>query len=316
MTRILQRDEILAIAREVDTIAAMEQAFVAYSAGQTVIPPIGHLVFDEPRGDTCIKYGYEKGAETFVVKIASGFYDNPARGLPVSTGIMVVFCQQTGTPQAVLLDNGYLTDLRTGAAGAVAARHVGPAEVEHIGILGSGTQARFQLRALADVTDCREVSVWGRDQERCEAFADEMKEHGFRVRVTSLDALCEAANLIVTTTPSHEPLLAADQVRPGTHITAVGSDGPGKQELASDLLGRADHVVADSLSQCSEVGEVRHALAAGAIEREAIVELGTCIEARPWQRRPQDITVADLTGVAIQDVAIATAVLRGATEKA
>jgi ornithine cyclodeaminase len=314
MTQVFQREQIVAAAQHLDTMGAMEKAFVAYSAGRTVIPPVGHLSFDSPPGDTCIKYGYERGADTFVVKIASGFYDNPNQGLPASTGIMLIFSQQTGLPQAVLLDGGYLTDLRTAAAGAVAAKHVGPAEIEHIGIVGTGTQARMQLLALRAITSCRTVSVWGRHEARRDGYCRDMREQGFTVEACSLDELTERSNLIVTTTPSQQPLLTASRVRPGTHITAVGADGPGKQELPTTLFARAHQVVADSVAQCSEFGEMSHALKTGDLEASTVTELGAVIAASGATRDPADISIADLTGVAIQDVAIATAIFGALTQ--
>lgn len=147
---------------KIDLIAAMEEAFVAYSSGRAVIPPVGELNFENPTGDVHLKYGYLKGGRHYVVKIASGFYDNPKRGLASSQGLMLLFDQHTGVPVAVLMDEGRLTDLRTAAAGAVAAKHLAPPEVECIGIVGAGIQAREQLRALAAVTPCRQVMVWAR----------------------------------------------------------------------------------------------------------------------------------------------------------
>jgi len=286
-----------------DVQGAVESALAAYSRGEAVIPPVGEMHLDA--GEVHLKYGYLRGGTHYVVKIASGFYGNPALGLPSSNGLMLLFAQQTGEPVAVLLDEGRLTDARTAAAGAVAAKHLAPQEVRCVGIVGPGIQARLQLEALAAVTSCREVMVWGRRPEAAHAYAAEMP--GWRVRVApDIDALVERANLIVTTTPADAPLIG--RVRPGTHITAMGSDTPDKQELAAELVARADVVVGDSLSQCRLRGEISQAIRAGLFRMEDALELGDVIGGAPGRSSDAQITVADLTGVAVQDLAIAEAV--------
>jgi ornithine cyclodeaminase len=192
----------------------------------------------------------------------------------------------------------------------VAARALAPPELRRIGIVGTGIQARLQLSWLARVTPCREATVWGRTSAHVASYREAMAAEGFSVSaapdVSSLAAECD---LIVTTTPSATPLLMAADVRPGTHITAVGADSEGKQELEAALLGRADRVVGDSLAQCRERGEIAHALRAGVLSESALVELGELLAGRASGRSsPEAITVCDLTGVAVQDVAIATAV--------
>lgn len=309
--KIMHWDAIAEALASVDVIAEIEEGFVAYSDGKCVIPPIGELNFDEPKGDVHIKYGYVRGDEFYVVKIASGFYDNPALGLPSGNGLMLLFLQRTGELAAVLLDDAHLTDIRTAAAGAVVAKHLAPSVVSRIGVLGTGVQARLQLEYLRDVVDCREALVWGRNTERAQQLAQDMVEKGFRVGVaaqpTEVAAECD---LIVTTTPAESPLLERAAIRPGTHITAVGSDTPAKQELDSAILGAADLVVADSIEQCLERGEISHALRSGEIQESELVELGTLIAGRaPGRQHDEQITIADLTGVAVQDVKIASAVL-------
>ena len=308
---VITRDEIERRLKGVDVIAAMERAFVAYSAGRSVVPPVGELLFEDPPGDAHIKYGYIKGDSVFVIKVATGFYRNPDKGLPGNSGLMLVFDATTGLPRAVLLDEGHLTNVRTAAAGAVAAKHLGPREVQAIGILGSGTQARMQAEMLQQVTPCRRLFLWARRPERAEACAADLKAAGFDVQVVATPAAVAAeANLIVTATAASEPLLTAADIRPGTHITAMGSDTEGKQELAADLLARADRVVADAIPQCRVRGEIHQALKAGVLDASKIVELGSIISGedvgRPSHRA---ITIADLTGVAVQDIEIAKAVL-------
>lgn len=304
--------EIEKLVAGVDLIAAMEDGFVAYSRGRSVVPPVGELLLDEAPGEVHIKYGYIRGDEFYVVKIASGFFDNPKRGLPAGHGMMLLFSQATGEPAAILLDRGRLTDLRTGAAGAVAAKHLAPASAERIGIVGTGVQARRQLELLARVTECRHVLVAGRNEERLTAYKKEMADRGWNIETTFDPAeVADRCRVIVTTTPAREPLLSAADIRPGTHITAVGSDTPDKQELEVEILARADRVVADSISQCRLRGEISQALRAGALEESAVVELGSIIAGDAAGRLDgRAVTVADLTGVAVQDVRIADSVFQ------
>jgi ornithine cyclodeaminase len=290
-------------------IAAMERAFAAYSNGEAVVPPVGSLDFEEPPGDCHIKYGYLKGGATFTVKIATGFWKNSERGLPSSNGVVLVFSSQTGELLTIFQDEGYLTDMRTAAAGAVAAKYLAPRNVERIGVLGTGLQARLQLEYLREVTACRQVLLWGRSLERARAVA----VAGFDIEVVdSPAAVAAGANLIVTTTAAHGGLLSAKDVRPGTHITAMGADGSGKQELDAGLFQVAAVRAVDSLSQCAAFGDSSYALAQGLIQAGDLIELGRVIQDPALRRRGErDITLADLTGVAVQDMAIAELALAG-----
>ena len=308
--RVITIEEIREVLPRLDPFAAMEAAFSSYSEGQAVVGPVAELLFETPPGDVHIKYGYLKGDDYYVVKVASGFYDNPKLGLPSSNGLMLLFDQQTGAGLAVLLDEGYLTDVRTAAAGAVAARHLAPKPVHRIGIIGSGIQARLQLGYLSELTGCRRAVVWGRTPENVERYRTEMEERGIETEVAPSPAdLTSKCNLIVTTTPSKQPLLEAGWIEKGTHITAVGSDSPDKQELDPWILEKADLVVADSISQCLERGEISHALRAGLVRKVDLVELGRVIAGTTEGRTSADeITVADLTGVAVQDIVITKAV--------
>jgi len=306
MTVVLHLDEIKAAVDPAAVIDAVEAGFSMFSRDLVDVPPVGLLHFDHPPGDVHIKYGSIRGDDVFVVKVATGFYENPSRGLPTSDGMMLVADARTGRLLAVLLDGGWLTELRTGAAGAVAARHLAP-PVERIGIVGAGVQGRFQLRALAHVTDCRRVVVWSRRAERAAAYRDEMAGEGWDVEISADPAgVAAACNLIVTATPATEPVLLAGDIRPGTHITALGSDNLGKQELDAAILAAADRVVADSLGQATHHGECAAAVHSGVLAIEDIVELGRVVDDPGLGRQsPEDVTVADLTGVAVQDIQVA-----------
>ena len=290
-------------------VPAIEDGFVQYSNGNVVVPPVGELIFDDPPGDVHIKYGYIKNDDIYVIKIASGFFNNAALGLPSSQGMMLAYSQKTGAPVAILHDEAHLTNIRTAAAGAVVAKYLAPDNVDCIGIIGTGTQARLQLEYLSGIVDCKHVKVWGRHVDHTDAYCAEMNKRGYSVSSTDLESLTKACNLIVTTTPSTEPLIASDWVQPGTHITAMGSDTPGKQELDTEILNRADRVVADSIAQCIERGEIAKALEAGVLVEDEVVELGHVISGKAEGRtRADQLTVADLTGVAVQDIQITKAV--------
>ena len=310
MTDIFTAEQIRGVLPQLDLLPAIEESFMRYSQGRAVVPPVGELLLE--KGEVHIKYGYVHGDAFYVIKIASGFYDNPKLGIPSSNGLMLLFSQETGEPAAILLDEGRLTDVRTAVAGAIAARHLAPKRVRRIGILGAGVQARLQLQHLRPVTDCREALVWGRGDEQLARYRADMARFGFHIETTRDAAeLLRTCDLIVTTTPATQPLLRAEDLRPGVHITAVGSDTPDKQELDARILAQADVVVADSISQCLKRGEIHQALAAGLLDEGKIVELGDVIAGRASGRTaPEQITVADLTGVAVQDIAIATAVYR------
>jgi ornithine cyclodeaminase len=307
-------EQIKQVLPTLDLIPAIEAGFTAYSAGKAVVPPVGELLLD--RGEVHIKYGYLKGDDYYVIKIASGFYGNPQLGLPSSNGLMLIFSQQTGELVAILLDEGYLTDVRTAIAGAIAARHLAPRKVHRIGIVGTGIQARQQLQYLASVTDCRQALIWGRGEPQLSKYQLDMEDAGFQIETTQdTSDILRTCNLVVTTTPATEPLLSADDLQAGTHITAVGSDTPQKQELDGDILARADIVVADSISQCLVRGEIHRSIESGHISQDRLIELGDIISGNVLGRtNDEQITVADLTGVAVQDIKIASAVYRAVSD--
>ncbi|MEM5331779.1 ornithine cyclodeaminase family protein [Paraburkholderia sp. JHI2823] len=311
--RIWKRNEIAARFDVARATRMVEQGFIAYSQGTARVPPIQNIQFESVNGECCIKSAYIVDASTFAVKVSSGFYNNPAAGLPTNNGFTVLISAHTGEPVALLQDEGWLTSVRTAIAGQLAARLLAPLEVEGIGIIGTGSQARLQLAYLKPVTACREVHVWEPIPERCALFASDMSAHGFEVHVhDTAEQVAGSANLIVTATPSREALLQREWIRPGTHITAVGADSMGKQELDPGIVARAGAIVVDSIVQCSQYGEVSHALSAGLIEKEALVEIGTLLSAKRRGRNDADrtqVTVADLTGVAVQDAQIAESIV-------
>ncbi|MBP0439107.1 ectoine utilization protein EutC [Tianweitania sediminis] len=292
------------------SILCVEEAFRALATKRVVMPPILRLDIAENRGEVDVKTAYLPGLETFAVKIGPGFFDNPLRGLPSTSGLMVVLSSTTGFVQAVLLDNGYLTDVRTAAAGAVAARHLSRNDASTAAILGAGVQARLQLRALSLVRPIREARIWARDPAKARAAASELQEAlGFPVTACAdPQQAVIGSDIAVTTTPSSKPILQAEWLAAGQHVTAMGSDAEHKNELDPDVLALADVYVADSLEQTRRLGELHHALSAGVdLSGTRQIELGDVTAGIQEARLNDDqITIADLTGTGIQDTAIAS----------
>lgn len=292
-----------------DAIPAMEEAFVKYSEKRATVPPVVQLDVPENRGEIHIKAGHIHGASEYVIKIAAGFYDNPARNLPVGSGLMMVFDSVTGFPLAMLLDNGFLTELRTAAAGAVAAKHMAIQNVDQVGIFGAGVQGRFQLEALASVRRFQHVRVYDHHSANVGKYLADLQGK-FEARIEPAFTPEEAArgsNVIITATPSRKPILLGEWISPGTHITAMGSDSPDKQELDTSVLARADRIIADSVVQCVIQGEIHHAVKVGILqETDVDGELGDVISGKvPGRLNDKEITICDLTGVGVQDAAIA-----------
>ena len=307
--QIISLEHIKSILPQVDLIQEIESGFKAYSNDLVVVPPVGELSFQSPPGDVHIKYGYIKGDEVYVIKIASGFYKNTSTGLPAGNGMMLVFNQKTGQPVAILQDECYLTDIRTAVAGAITAKYLAPKHVECIGIVGTGVQARLQLQYLRDIIECNNVIVWGRSSDALSDYKEAMTKYGYKIKTaTDISDIIDYCQLIVTCTPSEEVLI--NRVNPGTHITAMGSDTIAKRELSSDVLLQADIVVTDSRSQSKERGEIYQASKDG-FSVNGTTELGEIILGTAQSRTQQEqITIADLTGVAVQDIQISKAILK------
>ena len=258
--RILTEAELRqVVSLDLATIDVIEAAFSALAGGQVVMPPILSMDLPMANGEVDVKTAYIPGFDGFAIKVSPGFFDNPKLGLPSLNGLMILFSAQTGLVQALFLDNGYLTDIRTAAAGAVAARHLAPSTIEVAGVIGTGVQARLQMRAAHLVRPFKTCLVWGRDPERATSCAADLtRDLGVEVKIVSDPAdLVAQSQLVVTTTPAREPVLRADWLHPGLHITAMGSDQEGKNEIEAAALARADLYVADRVSQTEKLGELR-----------------------------------------------------------
>lgn len=291
------------LAIDARALQATERAFTWLAEGRVSMPPVMHIDVDEDSAvDT--KGAYVNGLDHLAVKIATGFFQNPSLGLPSCSSIIALINAKTGMFDCVFLDNGYLMDLRTGLAGAVAAKHLAPTRVVTVGVVGTGVQARYQMESLALVRPFKRLLVYGRSPDRVETYCDDMADRlGVSVEPCATIAdLVTASQIVVTTTQTIEPLIMADWLHPGLHITAMGADLPGKQELDAKVLERADVVACDVVDQCKIGGELQHV----APEMTSILELGTLTSGRhPFARNAAAITVCDLTGTGAQDTAIA-----------
>jgi len=323
---LTEREIRSVVALDLQALAAIEDAFTRLADGQADVPPIVGLFVPGRRGEVDVKAAYIHGLPSLAVKIASGFFDNSLWGLPSGSGLMVVLSTRTGFPQAILLDNGYLTDVRTALAGAVAAKYLAPERVRTVGVIGAGTQGRYQARALRLVRRFERVLVYDHSPAAVDAYvselpgllkADDARQTSTTVGDLSRDDIvvgpadpetlvCES-DVVITCTPSHQPIVRAEWLHPGLHITAIGADIPEKQELQGEVLGRANRLVCDLKTQCFARGEFYHAMTTGAIGADVpVAELGELTSGRTRGReRADEITVCALTGVGVQDTAIA-----------
>ncbi len=293
-------------------IAGVRRAFVGHAHGRYVAPPPGYLPFDGANGDCHIKFGCATDGPVFVVKVAAGVYDNAKRGLPVNSGVVMVFARETGVPLALLQDDGWLTSWRTAAAGALAASLVAPRKPQVLGVFGSGHQSELQALWIARELGITEVRIWARHAERGKALAGALVAQGLAARACATTAaVLDEARVVVTTTPSTQALFPATEVRPGTHVVAMGADAPGKQELDAALFARARRIATDDHAQCVDHGDFAHAVQGGLVVADADESLGLLLE-RPdlVALGPDDISIVDLTGIPAQDVEIATAMCR------
>lgn len=291
-----------------DELSAIEAVYPLISSGVGSMPPIMRIDVPDNNGEIDIKAAYLPGYDGIAVKVSAGFFDNPNKGLPSLGGLMMVFDSETGAPRSALFDNGYLTDLRTALAGAVAAKHLAREDSTVAAVFGAGVQAGLQMEALALVRPIEQVLIWARRPEQAEGLAKSLSAT-LGIEVRSLDSAEEAAaasDILVTATPSTEPLLTKEMLHPGLHVTTVGSDAESKQEISAGVVRAADRFVCDSIAQSSRLGELRAALESG-FDAASAIELGTVIDGSETGRASaEDMTVCDLTGTGAQDTAIAS----------
>lgn len=317
MTIVLQENEIKKCVNiSTDLIPIIEDAFVSLSMGLTTMPPILRLDIKENQGEVDIKTAYIKGLDSFAIKVSPGFFNNPSLGLPTTSGMMILLDTKTGVLKSVLLDKGYLTNVRTAIAGAIAAKHLSNRDISSVGVIGAGMQAKLQLKALMLVREPAIVYLWGRNDKKVEKFiADNSSELKIKlIQSNSPEEVCQKSDLLITTTPSTKPLIKSEWMRKGMHITAMGSDAEHKNELDPKIIKECNLYVADTQSQTAILGELHHAIKKKLVSsKNNFTELGSLISGKSNGRQSNsEITVCDLTGTGVQDTAIA----RYAFEKA
>ncbi|MDC1184530.1 cyclodeaminase [Alphaproteobacteria bacterium] len=310
MTLILNSKEIKDCVKfNAELIPVIEDAFKSLSLGKTVMPPILRVDIEKYHGESDVKAAYIEGLDSFAVKVASGFFNNPKLGLPSSNGLMILLDSQTGVIKSVLLDKGYLTDVRTAIAGAIASKYLSNSNSSTVAIVGAGIQARMQLEALTLVRDIKNVNVWSRDIKKAHAYIENVGKNidlNFQA-FENINEVVRNADILITTTPSKKPLIDFSALPKGIHITAMGSDAEEKNELNPNIIKNCDAYVPDSQGQTSILGELNHAIKNNLIKNDMTFnDLGKIIlNPELGRKNTHDITVADLTGTGVQDTAIA-----------
>ena len=308
MLILKKKDIIKNVHLNAELIPIIEQAFKSLSKGQTTMPPIMRIDIEKYHGESDVKAAYIEGLDSFAIKIASGFFDNPKIGLSSSNGLMVLLDSQTGVIKSVLLDEGYLTDLRTAIAGAIATKYLSNIHSTSVGIIGAGIQAKLQLKAIMLVRNIKKATVWARDIFKANNFINNLHDLNLEISISnSCEELANSSEIIVTTTPSKNPLLNYNWIKKGTHITAMGSDAEQKNELDPKMIKLCDKYVPDNQPQTSVLGELNHAIQNNIISSDAkFADLGDVImNPKLGRKNKDDITICDLTGTGVQDTAIA-----------
>ena len=297
-------------------IEAVRAGFIAHARGQVHCPEPVQIVFRDDRqeqhGECHVKSAIWNGRPYAAVKIASGSYRNAARGLPGAGGMIVLIATDTGLPEAILHDECWLTNVRTAAAGALAAGLKPVSKDATLGVIGTGTQAEIQATMISAHLGLGSVSVWGRSAAKAATLCDKLKAGG--LAATAMDTVrevCHSSAIVVTTTPVTEPIVHLEDVPDTLHIVAVGADTPGKTELDPRILGRAHTIVTDDHRECLHHSEFGAAVRAGAVAEDSDCSFGEMLSlATPDPRMARDgISVVDLTGMGVQDLAIAMVTL-------
>lgn len=294
-------------------IAAVERGFRALALGEATLPDPMVVELRNLSAEVHVKGAHLKGARHIVLKVATGFYKNRERGLPSGDGLFLLLDAATGAPALLLAEHGYLTDLRTAAAVGLTLKYLAPKHTRDALLVGAGAVGRLAARAIVAQLPIERLTVWNRTAARGEALVHELASSGVvQARVApALEPEVRRHRVIVTATASTTPLIKAAWVAKGTHITSVGTGSPEKVELEPALLVKADKLIADSRRQTAQYGNLHHAIAAGVFKPEQVYgELGDLAAGRlPGREQEGEITIADLTGVGVQDAAIAATVV-------
>lgn len=293
-------------------VGAVERGFRALALGEATLPDPLVLELPDRHAEVHVKGAHLRGGRHIVLKLATGFYQNRARGLPSGDGMFLLLDAATGAPDILLEEHGYLTDFRTAAAVALTLKYLAPKGAKHALLVGAGALARLTARAIVAEMPLERLTLWNRTPERAEALARELAPVVATRVAPALEHAVRDHRVIITATASTTPVIKAAWLAKGTHITSVGTGSPEKVELEPEVLRKADTLIADRVSQTERYGNLHHALAAGAVTRDKVSgELGDLAAGRLAGRgaASEEISVADLTGVGVQDAAIAQAVV-------
>lgn len=276
-------------------LSSQERAYTNYSQNKVkVLQPI-QIDFIKEQGDCHIKSAFRKGASHFIIKCATGFYGNTKSGLPSGDGAYLILCQKTGRIEAMLHDQGWLTTLRT-ALGCLVVMKLTPWNIQRVGIVGCGKVAKMIVHLLSQLMPQMSISMWSRSSENSKALKSSYSQLNLVPSITDITQDCD---VVVTTTPSTDALIESYGSYP-QHIIALGADSEYKQELGIRLLAKADHVLADSISQVIKYGDSAHAIRHGLLKKDNITELGDIITGN--RQLAQGTIITDLTGIASQDL--------------
>ena len=312
----LAQDEVKSVMDMHSDMQVVERAFRQHGLGRVQMPPKSYLYYTAYNGDLRTMPAYLEDENITGVKIVNVHPGNPDRGLPTVMALIILISPETGAPVAIM-DGTYLTDIRTGAAGGIAAKYLARKDSKVIGLVGTGNQAKTQLEALFEVFDPELVKITSRTKESCEQFIREMADiTPCEIRYEEeIEEVCNC-DILVTTTPTRKPIVKAQWIKEGTHINAIGADAVGKEELDPELLIRSK-IVVDDIVQALHSGEVNVPISKHYIsENDIHAQLGEVITGlKPGRTSEEEITIFDSTGLAIQDVASAHLVYVRAVSK-
>lgn len=315
-TLVLTKREIEHIIHFKSAIAAVEEGFRQYGLNKVMMPPKVYLDLKQYNGDFRAMPAFVERPQSCVLKWVNAHPDNPKLGLPAVMAVLILNDPKTGFPLSIM-DATYLTAVRTGAAGAVAAKYLADKKSGIIALVGCGVQAVTQLKMLRHVYKIREVRVWGHQPILSAKFIKQMKVKGeTMVQADSIKTCVEAADIVVTTTPVRQPIVRPEWIKPGAHINAMGADAAGKEELDPTILKNGT-IVIDDWEQASHSGEINVPISQGLITRRNIyASLGEIVAGKKkLARNPKKVTIFDSTGLAIQDAAVAHLVYQTAKRK-
>ncbi len=311
----LSRQEVESLLDMKGTLTVVEEAFRQHGLKKVQMPPKLYLYFKKHNGDLRTMPAYLEEQDITGVKIVNVHPENPKKGLPTVMALVILNSTETGAPMAIM-DGTYLTDMRTGAGGGVAVKYLARKNSKTVGFVGTGNQAKTQLLAINEIIDIEVVKATSTSEKHRLAFKEEMEKRleCEIIHKKSIKEVCDC-EILVTTTPSREPIVMDEWISEGTHINAIGADAPGKEELDPEILKRAK-VVVDDIPQASHSGEVNVPISKNVFSvKDICCELGEVIAGKKKARtKDSDITVFDSTGLAIQDVATANMVYLKALE--